>query len=99
MQLLSKVERVIQDATQGKTTPYKASALLEFTSDIFLYARRLALDRFSLSHGYNKALNRFDEVFGKMMSARLASNMDDAQSYADECEHCVGELGGLVCVV
>ena len=96
-QLLSMVEHTIQKATEGKTTLYKASALLEFTSNIFLYTHRSTQDRFNISHQHMKLLDQFDDMFGKMMSARLNTNMEQAQNYSDKCVRCVGELG-QVCV-
>ena len=50
--VLAKMEGVIDMATKGKTTLFKASELLEFTLEPFHYARRSALDSFDLMRRY-----------------------------------------------
>ena len=95
--LLSKVNGVIEEAGRGKTTLYKASAMLEFTSDAFLYARRSARDRFDLSRTYGKKLEECDAEFTKMMSARVYAKMEEAQQCQNKCIECVGESwAGLI---
>lgn len=86
-----KVDDVIRIATEGKTTLFKASELLEFTLESFQYARRSALDQFDLSRRSGKALSDFDSSFKKMMSARLDTNMDLALECEEQCLHQLGE--------
>ena len=89
--LLSQVERVIKEATDGQVTLFQTNALLNFTSNMFLYARRLAKEQFNMSYAHVRALEHFDEEFGKMMLARLAANMEQAQIHQDECVCSAGE--------
>ena len=81
---------MINVATEGKTTLFKASELLEFTMEPFQYARRSAQDDFDLSRKSADSLRDYDSSFKEMMSARLNADM----AVASECEEkCVSHLG------
>ena len=88
--VLAKVDHVIDMATKGKTTLFKASELLEFTLESFQYARRASLDTFDLSRTSGEVLVEYDRLFSEMVSARLNAEMD----HATECEErCLQQLG------
>ena len=89
--LLSKVDHVIHMATEGKTTLFKASELLEFTSEAFQYARRAALDKFDLSRESGKTLDSYDQSFSQLIGARMEAKMDQAQDSEESCLHYLGK--------
>ena len=89
--VLSKVKHVITVATEGKTTLFKASELLEFTMEPFQYARRAAQDNFDLSRQSVDSLKSYDNAFTKMMSARLDSDMTMASSCEESCFRHLGK--------
>lgn len=82
---------MITVATEGKTTLFKASELLEFTMEPFQYARRAAQDNFDLSRLSADSLRSYDSSFTKMMSARLESDMPLASSCEEDCFRHLGE--------
>ena len=94
--VLSKVDHVIQMATDGKTTLFKASELLEFTQGAFQYARNLALNEVVLSAQSEEGLSNFDACFHKMMRARLDTNMDSALQCEEDCLRHLGESATCV---
>ena len=89
--ILSKVNHVIKVATEGKTTLFKASSLLEFTSEAFQYARRSMQNKFDLSRKSGEILDSYDQSFHKMMDARLVANMDEAQDSEEICLQYLGK--------
>lgn len=98
--VLSQVDQVIHMATEGKTTLFKASELLEFTLNSFLYARQLALDKFDLFRRSGQALDESDRDFQRMISARMVGDpehMDLAQQCEEKCLSHLGE-GCVMCV-
>ena len=99
--ILSQVDHVIHIATEGKTTLFKASELLEFTLNSFLYARQLALDKFDLFRRAGQALDESDQDFQRMISARMVGDpehMDLAQQCEEECLSHLGEGYVFVCM-
>ena len=89
--VLSKVDHVISVATEGKTTLFKASELLEFTMEPFQYARRSAQDNFDLSRKSSEALRSYDSSFTDMMKARLTADMTCATSCEEDCLQHLGK--------
>lgn len=89
--LLSKVDHVIQVATDGMTTLFKASELLEFTFESFLYARRVTKDSFKLTGESSDILDQFDQLFSQMMKARLETNMELAEDKENQALDCLGK--------
>ena len=87
------MKHVIAVATEGKTTLFKASELLEFTMEPFQYARRAAQDNFDLSRHSADSLRSYDSSFTKMMSARLESDMALASSCEEDCFRHLGKCG------
>lgn len=76
---------MITVATEGKTTLFKASELLEFTMEPFQYARRSAQDDFDLSRRSVDALRSYDRSFTEMMKFRLGAKMSEAAACEEEC--------------
>ena len=87
---------MIQMATDGKTTLFKASEMLEITMEPFQYARRSAQDDFDLSRRSSESLERYDSTFTDMMSARLNARMESACDCEEKClihlSMCCGQL-------
>lgn len=84
---------MIQVATDGKTTLFKASELLEFTMEPFQYARRSAQDDFDLSRKSREALESYDSSFKEMMEARLTAEMERAAACEEKCLELLSEWG------
>ena len=83
---------MIHVATEGKTTLFKASELLEFSMNAFQYGRQLAKSRIDLALASWRALEKFDKTFHQMVCARLSADM----SLAAQCEEdCVEQLGKI----
>ena len=82
---------MISMATQGKTTLYKASEVLEQTMDAYRYARFASLDGFDLKRMSSKLLSEYDETLKAMIRCRLEAQLDEASSKEDECTRKLGE--------
>ena len=65
-QVLQKVDRATSLATEGETSLFKASQLLEFTFDAYQYSRGAAKDPFDLSRSSEHHLSKFEEDFKKV---------------------------------
>lgn len=94
-QVFQQVQTVIKKANDGKTTLFKASDLLEFTSEAYLYARDASQDKFDLERASRQELDKYDEVFKCMIKNRIDATMEDADTDKDECR---ALLGKTVCV-
>lgn len=96
-QLLGKVNNVIKVAKEGKTTLFKASELLEFTSEAFLYARKASRDKTALKKESVDSLKKYDEMFCKFLEFRIKASMEEA---SEQQEKCFSQLGmySVVCI-
>lgn len=87
----SQVDHVISMATQGKTTLFKASEVLEQTMDAYRYARFAAQDNFDLKRASGRLLSEYDETLKAMIRCRLEAQLDEALSKEEECTRQLGE--------
>ena len=93
-QVSSQVDHVITVATQGQTTLFKASEVLEQTMDAYRYARSAAQDDFELKRKSGALLNEYDETLKAMIKCRLESQLDEASNKEDHCSRILGEGKG-----
>ena len=89
-QVFQQVQTVMKEANDGKTTLFKASDLLEFTSEAYLYARTASRDTFDLERTSQRELSRYDEVFKRMIQNRIGAKMEDADTDMEECRSLLG---------
>ena len=87
----SQVDDVIKVATQGQTTLFKASEVLEQTMDAYRYARFAARDGFDLKRKSEQLLRDYDETLKAMIKCRLDSQLDVASSKEEECSRKLSE--------
>lgn len=85
------VENVIKTAKEGKTTLFKASELLEITSEEFLYARNASLDDFDLRRRSQEQVSDYSRVFERMIRHRIEALMNEAAADMEECQVTLGE--------
>ena len=90
-QVLGKVNNVIKVAKEGETTLFKASQLLEFTSEAFRYAREASQNKSDLQRVSVESLKKYDETFTKMIESRINARMDEAGDQQEECFEFLGE--------
>ena len=91
-QVSGQVNDVINVATKGQTTLFKASEVLEQTMEAYRYARFAARDDFDLKRQSGQLLRDYDETLKAMIKCRLDSQLDEASQKEDECSRKLGEL-------
>ena len=94
--VLSKVTHAIQLANAGKTSLFKASQLLEFTSSSYKYARFASHDNFDLKRESKRLLCEYDKTFRQLVDCRIRTDMGGAETQQEECFRQLGEMPGLV---
>ena len=86
-----QVNNVIDFATKGQTTLFKASEVLEQTMEAYRYARFAAKDNFDLKRQSGQLLRDYDETLKAMIKCRLESQLDEASQKEEECSRQLGE--------
>ena len=76
---------MIKLAHEGQTSLFKASQLLEVTSDAYQYARYASKDTFGLQRKSHQSLDKFDETFKKLVECRIHTNMPGAEQELSKC--------------
>ena len=94
-QVSSRVDDVINVATKGQTTLFKASEVLEQTMEAYRYARFAARDNFDLKRQSGQLLRDYDETLKAMIKCRLDSHLDEASQKEEECSRQLGECRRL----
>ena len=87
----SQVDNVVNIATRGQTTLFKASEVLEQTMEAYRYARFAARDDFDLKRKSGQLLRDYDETLKAMIKCRLDSQLDEASHKEEECSKKLGE--------
>ena len=90
--VLSKVTHAIQLANEGKTSLFKASQLLEFTSSSYKYARFASHDKSDLKRESKRLLCEYDETFRQLVDCRIRTDMAGAEMQQQQCFRQLGEL-------
>ena len=90
-QISSQVNGVIDMATKGQTTLFKASEVLEQTMEAYRYARFAARDDFNLKRQSGQLLRDYDKTLKAMIRCRLDSQLDEALQKEEECSRQLGE--------
>ena len=85
-----QVDHVISVATDGMTTLFKASEVLEQTMGAYRYARFAAQDDFDLKRQTSKLLGEFDETLKAMIKCRLEARLDEATIREENCSKKLG---------
>lgn len=85
-QVLQKVDKATQLATDGETSLFKASQLLEFTFEAYQYARGAAQDQFDLKRNSERYLTKFEEDFKNMISSRMDAELERATAELVNCQ-------------
>jgi hypothetical protein len=85
-EVLQRVDRAIALATEGLTSLFKASQLLEFTFDAYQYARGAARDQFDLRRASEVHLSRFEETFKNMIGHRVNADLTQAELEMVKCK-------------
>lgn len=85
------MDSVIDAATRGQTTLFKASEVLEQTMDAYRYARFAAKDDFDLKRRSGQLLRDYDETLKEMIKCRLDSRLDEASNKEEECSKKLSE--------
>ncbi len=95
--VLETVETVIRVAKEGKTTLFKASDVLELTTDAYQYARRACIDDFELERESGAVLRNYDDVFKRMIQNRIETKVDDAEEDLRDCRDLLSGYSLLIC--
>ena len=82
---------VIDVATKGQTTLFKASEVLEQTMEAYRYARFAERDDFDLKRRSGQLLRDYDETLKAMIRCRLDSQLDEASQKEEECSRQLSE--------
>ena len=94
-QVSSQVNGVIDVATKGQTTLFKASEVLEQTMEAYRYARFAARDDFDLKRQSGQLLRDYDETLKAMIRCRLDSQLDEASQKEEECSRQLSEYDNI----